>query len=853
MDASVLENGSSLSPMMQQWSLLKKEAGDALLLFRLGDFYEAFYEDAKLLSAALDVVLTQRQGIPMSGVPAHTLEQYIEKLIEKNYLVAIAEQVESADLGKGLVRREIKEILSPATYLSSKRGQSNTFFASIDYTQNRFGLALLDISTGEFIVNEVTDTKSLIDELVKSKPLEILLSQKFCKNHKPFIDELSRYFSFKLICQIDSKFETSGALQTLFDHFKVLNLDCFGLKGFDAAMTAAGSLIKFLKNDLSKNLSHIEMIKLKNVSDYLVMNHSTLKHLEILKDRDEKKHTLESILSVSLTPMGSRKITHFLSYPLTKVDEINHRLSCVESLLLKKRFAKVRDLLENICDLQRYAKRLEMQIISPKELNTLKRSLILAEEVKSFLRNEQINSFAPYLRTCPSLDHSIKKIEDALLEEAPSKLNQSPLFKNGFNQELTDLYEIKNSSEEFLNRYQVRLRDELGAKTLKVSFTRAFGYYIEVSRRESSLMTEGFERRQTLVNTERYISHELKTFEEKILNCEELIEQKELELFSKLKLELRIESKSFLDTAELIGFIDVIAAFAFIAFERGYIKPTVDHSHLLKIEEGKHPVLDALDYEKTFISNDIHLDDTNKMMMITGPNMAGKSTYIRQVALLVIMAQIGSFVPAKSLHIGYFDKVFSRIGASDDLSAGLSTFMVEMSETAHILHHAGARSLVILDEIGRGTSTYDGIAIANSVAEALISPLKDSPKTLFATHYFELTKIETQFPGVSNFRVAIQENEDQILFLRKIVKGALDKSFGIHVAKLAGIPANVIKKAKQHLKALEKEKQPHDLQLSLFNVATPDFVTELENLDIEQLTPINALMTLSRWKNQLKK
>jgi DNA mismatch repair protein MutS len=846
---------ATLSPMMQQWKLLKEQAKEAILLFRLGDFYEAFFEDAKILSEVVDVVLTQRQNIPMSGIPYHQLDPYLEKLIEKQYIVAIAEQVEAKEETKGLVKREIVEIVSPATFINGKRGQTNYYFASLFQINTTFGIAFLELSTGEFITFEVDQLKGIIDEMAKLRPVEILVSPKFEKKHGAVLAELKNLFSFRLTIAHESRFEPTLAQETLAKQFGSQSLNGFGLIGHPAAITASGALLKYLKVDLCRNTQHLVSIHYRSQQKYVKIDHSTLFHLDILQINKDRL-SLQKAIDYTLTPMGSRTLEFYLTHPLLDIQEIQKRQTTVSALLTKQFYQLVREHLYSIKDIQRIAKKIELDILQPKEAFTLKTALCSTILLYHLLKQKKLHESFPNIAAIEQLNEVIQLLEKSLIDPPPTKLGTGRLIRTGFNSSLDELYEFKTSSETFLESYQNSLRDQLGIKTLKVGYSRAFGYFIEVSRGQAQSMPQSFERLQTLVNAERFITKELKEYEVKIATCETQIAQLEESTYQEIKNQLKQFSIPISELAKEIGHLDVLCSFAKISDEYGYICPTVDDSFDLEIEEGKHPILAIKTSLEPFIPNDTHFSDSKKMLLITGPNMAGKSTYIRQNALLVLLAQIGCFVPAKKMRLGFCDQIFSRIGASDDLNRGLSTFMVEMSETANILHHATARSLIILDEIGRGTSTYDGIAIASAVAEFLVAKRELSPKTLFATHYFELTKLEEKFKEIKNYHVAIHEKGDDVIFLRKILPGILDKSFGIHVAKLAGIPHTVIQRAKTLLKELETEKpkKPQE-QFSLFenpkDLKAAYLKEQIIELQVDSLSPKEALAYLYQLKEEL--
>jgi DNA mismatch repair protein MutS len=799
----------SITPMMSQWYECKKQAQGAVLLFRLGDFYEAFEDDAVLLAKELELVLTKRQETPMAGIPAHTCESYIDKLVSKGYRVAVAEQMEDPQVVKGIIKREIVRMVTPGSVINSVllSDKANNFIACLSQINSTYGLAILDLTTADFRVMEFQNNQELLDELGRFSPKEIVVSEKCWKHLSKNLEEMSASSFIREEYHFDHQF----ACESLSKHFQVHTLDGFGLKGMTAAINAAGALMTYVKDDLNLNFSHIKTIQPHPLSKYMALDRITQRHLELVEPLHEKGKTLLHILDETATPMGGRLLREWLLHPLLSVEEIKLRQDHIEKFLntgtdLKKHLKEVRDL-------QRLIMRIETGYAGPRDLAGLRFSLEPLPEISRLL--QQLG-----MKELPDLSELTKKIAGAIVDAPPLRLSDGGIFKSGYHFELDELKTLKSDSQTWLASYQTKLREQVQIKTLKVGYTQAFGYFIEVSRGQSEKMPLAFQRRQTLVNTERYISPELKEFEHKILTAEDKIAFLENKLFQELRLEIAQFAEVIRLAAKWIAEIDVYLALAEVAREYRYTRPIVDASDLLKIEEGRHSVIEASLEKETFIPNDVSFNALERLLVITGPNMAGKSTYIRQVALIVLLAQMGSFVPAKQAHIGIVDKLFTRIGASDDLSRGQSTFMVEMSETANILNNATSRSLVILDEIGRGTSTYDGIAIAWSVAEYLLTTPNKRAKTLFATHYFELTRLEEEVPGAVNYNVAVHESEKGIVFLRKIVKGGTDKSYGIHVAKLAGLPLAVIKKAeamlaKLHATAAEPV-QPKDKQLALF-------------------------------------
>lgn len=795
--------------MMKQWHSCKERARQALLLFRMGDFYEAFYDDAALISKELDVTLTQRQGIPMSGVPCHTAESYIDKLVAKGYRVAIAEQMEDPKKVKGLVKREVVRVVTPGTVVNSSllTDKANNFIAALAQVDRLYGLAFLDLTTGEFKAAEFDDLAALTNELYRLRPSELVTSDKFNTKHISLIEEIKRSFSVLLSPHEEWHFDFQTAYTTLVSHFKVHSLDGFGLKGMTASVNAAGALLTYLQDKLSLPIDHIRCLTAYSSQDYLVLDESTQRNLELtesLKD-SSAKNTLLSVLDRTHTPMGGRLIRSWIKQPLLSVDRIIERQEGIEAFLNNRSAAEeVAAHLEGIRDLERLMMKITAGYASPRDVVALRLSLERTLPLKKALAPLSSPLLQQKAGQIADLTEVIQRITTALVDEPPLRLGDGRSFREGYHRELDELREISRDSKNWIARYQSQLREETGIKTLKLGFNRMFGYYIEVSRGQADQMPATFQRRQTLVNAERFISPELKELEHKVLNAEERIEAIEAELFRGLLHAITPYMPQITQTAQALAHVDCLCGLAEVAGRFGYIRPTVDEGDQLEILEGRHPVIEAIHLSEKFVPNDTLLDPHQRLLVITGPNMAGKSTYIRQVALLTLMAHIGSFIPAKAARIGLVDKIFTRIGASDDLTRGQSTFMVEMAETAHILHHATSRSLVILDEIGRGTSTYDGISIAWAVAEHLLTTPGKTAKTLFATHYWELTQLEGRIFGAVNYNVAVCEHEDEVIFLRKIVPGSTDKSYGIHVGRLAGLPDSVVGRAREILAGLEE-------------------------------------------------
>lgn len=835
---------TKLSPMMTQWEGCKKQAGSALLLFRLGDFYEAFYEDAEILAKELQLTLTKRHDVPMSGLPAHTSDPYIDRLVAKGYRVAIAEQVEDPKEAKGLVKREIVRIITPGTVIQSSllSAKSNNFIVCITPLNQAIGLAILDLTTAEFRVTQMEGASHLLDELARLSPAEILISEK----------GLSLIADKGYHCHVKNQsfFDPRTACEKLLRHFKVHTLDGFGLKEWNGAVLAAGSLLCYVSEELGLSIHHITTLKTEPLANYMTVDGTTKRHLEL-------PHLLEH-LDHTLTPMGGRLLKMWLYHPLLSPEMIGLRQEAV-ALLIHYSSTQAAHHLSEIGDLERLMMRIETGYASPRDLISLAQSLEHVPPLSQLLEKWDTPLLQKEREKLCDVSPLTEKIQKALVSSPPMRLSEGGIFRKGYHADLDALTQLKDNNHTWIASYQESLKEETQIKTLKVGYTQAFGYYIEVSRGQAQKMGGHFERRQTLVNTERYTTPELKEYERKILSAEDRIKALEGQLFLSLRLEVAAESQKVRAIASAIAHIDSLHSLAQCAIKHRYIRPTVNEGEILHLKGGRHPVLAAKLPTEKFIPNDLHLNPEERLMLITGPNMAGKSTYIRQIALLVIMAQIGSFIPAESATIGIIDRLFSRIGASDDLERGQSTFMVEMTETANILNNLTSRSLVILDEIGRGTSTYDGISIAWAVAEFLLTQKDKKAKTLFATHYWELTQLEDKVPGAVNFHIAVHEASQNIVFLHKIVRGGTDRSYGIHVAKLAALPAWVIKRAQEMLSSLEKKRPtrppsaPKEQQLDIFAIPHPHpLIEEIKRLDPHHLTPLEALQKIMNWKHALQ-
>lgn len=809
---------------MMQWHSCKKYAPEALLFFRMGDFYEAFYEDASIIAKELELTLTKRQDIPMCGVPVHTCETYIDKLVAKGYRVAVAEQTEDPKLAKGLVNREVKRVVTPGTVINSSllSDKTNNFFIAITQAGAVFGLALIDLTTGEFKIIEFNNEQDLTNEIHRLRPSECLTHNRIRTKHIHLFRDINQSLNCLINTEDDWRFEHQISRDFLTAHFNVHSLDGFGLKGMSSGINAGGALLYYLKETLCLPIDHVRELSTYSTSDYMTIDRTSLRNLELTESLQDgsRKNTLLAVIDHTQTPMGARMMRHWLKQPLLNPEAIGQRQDAI-GLLLSNRSLQEQliPLLEHVRDLERLMMKISSGYASPRDVVTLRHSLLPLPMMQHTLRELTGSAFiAEAASLITPLPQLTDLIHNALVDEPPARVSDGHFIREGFHAELDQLLSISRNSKDWLARYQTDLRDKYNIKTLKVGYNRMFGYYIEVSKGQSHLMPDLFQRRQTLVNAERYVSPELKEYETKVLTAEDRISAIETELFNELRQQVASYAEQVRRIAKGVALLDCICSLAETAQRYGYVRPAVDESQILRIVDGRHPVIEALAIGDKFIPNDTFLDDEdNRCLIITGPNMAGKSTYIRQVALITILAQMGSFIPAKEAHIGIVDKVFTRIGASDDLSRGQSTFMVEMTEAANILNNATPRSLVILDEIGRGTSTYDGISIAWSVAEYLLTQSDKMAKTLFATHYWELTKMEEKVPGAVNYNVAVHENGEDIVFLRKIVRGGTDKSYGIHVARLAGLPPSVIERAKEILTHLEENAN----QKSVFEPSRP--------------------------------
>ncbi|MBO8126422.1 MAG: DNA mismatch repair protein MutS [Firmicutes bacterium] len=870
---------AKLTPMMQQYYSIKAEYPECILLFRLGDFYEMFGEDAKLASKILDITLTSRdQGrsgkIPMCGVPYHAADSYIAKLVSSGYRVAICEQVEDPKEAKGVVRREVVRVISPGTVIDTnllQDGVSN-YLVSLCQERQGWGLAYLDISTGEFAVTQIESGEGYAkvqEELFRLQPSEIIypedsetLSQLAASGQQFASGKTTVYTGFRTYA-----FKPSKAREVLLRHFQVSSLEGYGCAHLPAAVAAAGALLSFVEETQKRTLSHINRLHTYSLAGYMPLDPATRRNLELTETirGSGRQGTLLWTLDRTKTAIGGRTLRHWVESPLVSAEEINWRLSGVEELYSQPvLLAEVRQILSGICDLERLVSRISYGVVNARELKSLADSCRKFPEIKAKLSSLTSPALTQLNREMDSLEDIVALLDESIVDEPPIGLREGGLIKPGYSKELDELRTKAKEGKDWISSLQGRERERTGIKSLKVGFNKVFGYYLEVTKSNLDNVPDDYIRKQTLANAERFITPELKEWEAAVLGAEERIGELEYSLFVQIREKVNQQVGRIQTTSRALGVLDALASLAYVARENNYVKPVVDEGYRLEIIGGRHPVVEALEPSGTFVPNDTVMDEDSFFLLITGPNMAGKSTYLRQVALITLMAQIGSFVPASSAHIGVVDRIFTRVGAADDLATGQSTFMVEMNEVANIINHATRRSLIILDEVGRGTSTFDGLSIAWAISEYLLAPQHIGAKTLFATHYHELTQLSETHQGITNLSVAVRREAGRIIFLRKVIPGAADKSYGIEVARLAGLPEEIINRAQQVLAKLESDgPQGEPLsqllggvnknQLSLFMPISekPDPIREeLERLELDQMTPREALNKLYEWKER---
>ena len=878
---------AGLSPMMAQYMETKKQYSDCILFYRLGDFYEMFFDDALTASRELEITLTGKEcGLeeraPMCGVPYHAVDSYLSRLVQKGYKVAIAEQMEDPKLAKGLVKREVIRVVTPGTITSAQAldETKNNYLMGIVYLADKMGVSVADITTGDFLVTEVSTDRALFDEINKFSPAEVICNDAFSMSGISLEDLKDRYHF--TVSALDSHFfQDDSCRRVLREHFKVGSLEGLGLGDYDCGVIAAGAVLQYLYETQKSTLDHLTTIVPYATGNYMVLDSSTRRNLELLETMREKQKrgSLLWVLDKTRTAMGARLLRTWIEQPLISREEILKRQNAIEELNLNYISREVLgEYLNPVYDLERLIGRISYKTANPRDLLAFRNSIAMVPHIKRLLGEFTSDALKELEQELDPLEDLEDLITRAIVEEPPITVREGGMIRDGYNEEADRLRHAKTEGKTWLAELEARERESTGIKNLKVKYNKVFGYYFEVTNSFKDLVPEYFIRKQTLTNAERYTTDELKNLEDVILGAEDKLFSLEYDLFCGVRDAIAAEVVRIQKTARAIAAVDVFVSLSVVATRSNYVKPQINEKGTIQIKGGRHPVVEKMMRDDMFVANDTILDNSrNRISIITGPNMAGKSTYMRQTALIVLMAQIGSFVPADQANIGICDRIFTRVGASDDLASGQSTFMVEMTEVANILRNATRNSLLILDEIGRGTSTFDGLSIAWAVVEHISNTRLLGAKTLFATHYHELTELEGLMSGVTNYCIAVKEQGDDIVFLRKIVKGGADKSYGIQVAKLAGVPDSVISRAKELVEQLvdsdltartreiaegnapaghKPVPKPDDVemsQLTLFDtVREDDIIEELKNLELGNMTPIDALNTLYRMQTKLK-
>ncbi len=878
---------AGMTPMMTQYLETKKQYPDCILFYRLGDFYEMFFDDALKASKALEITLTGKdcgleERAPMCGVPFHAVDSYLNKLVQKGFKVAIAEQMEDPKAAKGLVRREVIRVVTPGTITSAQALDEtrNNYLMGIVYLGECFGIATADISTGDFFVTEVTSERDLYDEINKFSPSEIICNEALYVSGVD-IDQLKERYQVS-IAPLDSHFFGDEICRKILkEHYHVGSLDGLGLSDYDTGVIAAGCVMQYLYETQKSTLDHLTAITPYQVGQYMVIDTSTRRNLELVETLREKQKrgSLLWVLDKTKTAMGARLLRSYIEQPLIHKDEILARQDAIQELNMNYiSREEICEYLNPIYDLERLIGRISYKTANPRDLLAFKNSLAMIPYIKHLLGEFTSSLLKAFEADLDPLEDLKGLIDRAILDEPPVSIRDGGIIKEGFHQEADKLRHAKTEGKTWLAELEAKEREKTGIKSLKVKFNKVFGYYFEVSNSFKNQVPSYFVRKQTLVNGERFTTDELKNLEDIIMGAEEKLVSLEYDLFCQVRDTIAESVLRIQKTAKALAGIDVFSSLSLVATRHNYVKPSINERGVIQIKNGRHPVVEQMMRDDLFVSNDTSLDNgKNRISIITGPNMAGKSTYMRQVALIVLMAQLGSFVPADEANIGICDRIFTRVGASDDLASGQSTFMVEMNEVANILRNATKNSLLVLDEIGRGTSTFDGLSIAWAVVEHISSQKLLGAKTLFATHYHELTELEGTISGVNNYCIAVKEQGDDIVFLRKIIKGGADRSYGIQVAKLAGVPDSVIARAKEisvelsgaditarakeiaqlgappQRKAVPKPDEVDLQQMSFFDtVKDDDIIRELGELELGHMTPIDALNTLYRLQTKLK-
>ena len=858
---------AELTPMMQKYMETKEQYKDCILFYRLGDFYEMFFDDALVASKELEITLTGKscgleERAPMCGIPYHAVEGYLSKLVSRGYKVAICEQVEDPKLAKGLVKREVIRVVTPGTNLNvqSLEAGKNNYLLSIAYTPDGIGISAADVTTGDYYVTEVEDLKKLNDELMKYEPSEIICNEAFLVSGFD-VNDLKSRLHISVNALESHMFDDDGCRRILMKHFKVNTLIGLGVEEFPTGLLAAGALLQYLYDTQKTDLEHFTHIYPYLTSKYMLLDSSTRRNLELTETLREKQKrgSLLWVLDKTKTAMGARNLRAWLTRPLRDVAAIERRLGAVEALT-KNTVAREELILSlsGISDMERLIGRIAYGTAGGRDFASLRNSIERITEVKAQLTAFTTGRLHELDNELDTLTDVAQSIRDTLIDEPPFSVREGGFIRKGYNAEVDRLHEILSGGKGLLAGIETREKEKTGIRTLKIGYNKVFGYYIEVSNSFKDLVPDTYIRKQTLVNGERYITEELKNLEQEILTAGDRDKALEFEIFTALRESVTAESVRIQRAAGLIAELDTLCSLASVAVNNNYCRPSVDDSGVIEIHDGRHPVVERVLKDALFVPNDTYMGEReDRAAIITGPNMAGKSTYMRQVALITLMAQIGSFVPAKSARIGVVDRIFTRIGASDDLAGGQSTFMVEMTEVSEILHQATPRSLLILDEIGRGTSTFDGMSIARAVLEFCADPKRLGAKTLFATHYHELTELEGILPGVKNYSISIKKRGDELIFLRKIVPGGADRSYGIEVAKLAGLPNEVVKRANVILKELEQggayQAKPREEteQVSLDAIGEAEVLAAIRRAQPDTMSPIEAMQLLYELKQKL--
>lgn len=877
---------AEMTPMMQQYIATKEQYKDCILFYRLGDFYEMFFDDAVVVSKELELTLTGKscgleERAPMCGVPYHAVDGYLNKLVSKGYKVAICEQVEDPKLTKGLVKREVTRIVTPGTNLNAQSfdDNKNNYLMCIAYFDEVVGISIVDVTTGDYYLTEVADKNQLLDEIVKYTPAEIICNDAFLVSGVQ-IEELKNRLGICIFPLDPHFFDEDMCKKVLLKHFHVLSLQGIGIEEFPTGTVAAGALMQYLYDTQKNSLSHLTHIYPYLTNKYMLLDSSTRRNLELcetLRDK-QKKGSLLGVLDKTKTAMGGRLLRKYIEQPLIDKEKISLRLDAIEDFCKNPcERDEIREYLNPVYDLERLIGKISFHTANPRDMIALAASLRMMPPIKTVTGGMNAEALQHISEAVDGLEDICSLIDEAIMEEPPLQVKEGGIIKDGYDPDIDTLRKAKTEGKNWLAALEAEDKERTGIKNLRIKYNKVFGYYFEVTNSFKNMVPEDYIRKQTLTNAERYTTPRLKELEDTILNAEDKLITLEYDKFCEIRDHIASQLERIQKTAHEIARLDVFASLSLVAEQNHYVRPTLNEKGIIQIKDGRHPVVEKVIEHDMFIPNDTYLDNgKNCISIITGPNMAGKSTYMRQSALIVLMAQIGSFVPAAKASIGIVDRIFTRVGASDDLASGQSTFMVEMNEVANILRNATSNSLLILDEIGRGTSTFDGLSIAWSVIEFISNTKILGAKTLFATHYHELTELEGKINNVNNYCIAVKEKGDDIVFLRKIIKGGADRSYGIQVAKLAGVPEMVIDRAKEILLELldkdilervqniavpqksdtkNKTEAPDELelnQLSLFDtVKDEDVIEELKNIEISTLTPLDALNTLYRLQNKL--